>query len=492
MTMSSINEIGLPSVRDRGAPLRRRIALPISYRAIPSLVAVIDFVWVVLLGIGVGGAHNVVVHSGHGELRTYVGSAIAVAALFSAFASAAELHRPSNLLQIGRQIRRALVIWIMVFACLAIIAFELRIGTMFSRGAMLVFFAGGILAIAVSRILLARTLAFVVAMGALARRRIALVGAADQLANNDLLPIIERYGCSISRVFALPEGLRSRNVAEQAIAAHMSQVVAYTRSANIDEILLAISWSDVKLVEDVAAALKVLPIPVKLVPDLAVGRLLARPLSELGSAKVVEIQSAPLDAFERGFKQALDRCLAGAALILLAPLFAVTALAIRLESPGPAFFMQVRVGFNGRRFRIFKFRTMSTMDDGPVVRQASPNDLRVTRLGRLLRKLSIDELPQLLNVLRGEMSLVGPRPHALAHDDEYSRRIASYAMRRKMKPGITGWAQVNGCRGETPDVGAMERRVDHDLWYIEYWSFWLDLRILVMTAVQLLRPRNVY
>jgi Undecaprenyl-phosphate glucose phosphotransferase len=490
--MSSINEASLPSVRNLGAPLRPRIALPISYKAIPSLVAVFDFVWVLLLGIGVGVAHNAVDHSGHGALRTYIGSAIVVAALFSAFASAAELHRPSNLLQIRRQIGRALLIWVMVFACLAIVAVELQIGPMFSRGAMLAFFAGGIFAIAISRILLARVLAFVVAVGALARRRIALVGAADLLANDDLLPIIERYGCSISRVFALPEGLRTPNTAKHAIAARMSEVVAYARSADVDEILLAMSWSDVDLIEKAAAALKVLPIPVKLVPDLAVGRLLARPLSEFGSAKVVEIQSAPLSAAARGLKQTLDQCLAGAALILLGPLFALTALAIRLESPGPAFFMQVRVGFNGRRFRIYKFRTMSTMDDGPVIRQAGRNDRRVTRLGRLLRKLSIDELPQLLNVLRGEMSLVGPRPHALAHDDEYSRRIASYAMRRKMKPGITGWAQVNGCRGETPDVGAMQRRVDHDLWYIECWSFWLDLRILAMTAIQLLRPRNVY
>jgi putative colanic acid biosynthesis UDP-glucose lipid carrier transferase len=203
-------------------------------------------------------------------------------------------------------------------------------------------------------------------------------------------------------------------------------------------------------------------------------------------------ESAPLSLAQRGFKHAVDQCLAGAAVFLLLPLFALTALAIRLESPGPALFLQARVGFNGRRFRIFKFRTMSTMDDGPVIRQAQRNDPRVTRLGRLLRGLSIDELPQLLNVLRGEMSLVGPRPHALAHDDEYNRLIASYAMRRRMKPGITGWAQVNGCRGETPDLGTMQRRVDHDLWYIEYWSLWLDIRILLMTIIQVLQPRDVY
>jgi putative colanic acid biosynthesis UDP-glucose lipid carrier transferase len=174
------------------------------------------------------------------------------------------------------------------------------------------------------------------------------------------------------------------------------------------------------------------------------------------------------------------------------PFFAVISAAIRLESPGPAFFLQTRVGFNGRQFRIFKFRTMSTLDDGSVVVQATRNDKRVTHLGALLRKLSIDEVPQLLNVLRGEMSLVGPRPHALAHDNEYDRLIATYAIRHKMKPGITGWAQVNGFRGETPEIGMMKRRVESDLWYIEYWSLWLDIRILLVTVVRVLKPDNAF
>jgi putative colanic acid biosynthesis UDP-glucose lipid carrier transferase len=135
---------------------------------------------------------------------------------------------------------------------------------------------------------------------------------------------------------------------------------------------------------------------------------------------------------------------------------------------------------------------MSTLDDGTVIVQASKNDRRVTHLGALLRKLSIDELPQLLNVLRGEMSLVGPRPHALAHDNEYNRLITTYAIRHKMKPGITGWAQVNGFRGETPEIGMMRRRVESDLWYIESWSLWLDIRILLLTVVHVLKSKKGY
>ena len=149
-------------------------------------------------------------------------------------------------------------------------------------------------------------------------------------------------------------------------------------------------------------------------------------------------------------------------------------------------------GFNGRPFRIYKFRTMTTLEDGSVVRQARQGDERVTRAGRVLRRWSLDELPQLLNVLRGEMSLVGPRPHALAHDSEYDQLIASYAVRQKMKPGITGLAQINGCRGETPHVDMMRRRVEYDLQYFDCWSVWVDLKILATTVLQAFIRRDAY
>jgi lipopolysaccharide/colanic/teichoic acid biosynthesis glycosyltransferase len=170
-----------------------------------------------------------------------------------------------------------------------------------------------------------------------------------------------------------------------------------------------------------------------------------------------------------------------AGLVVLSPLLLLVALLIKLDSPGPVFFLQRRYGFNQNPFRILKFRTMTTLDDGPVVPQARHNDPRVTPLGRFLRKWNIDELPQLINVLKGDMSLVGPRPHALSHNREYEQKIALYARRHNVLPGITGWAQVNGFRGETDTDDKMRRRVDHDLYYIDNWSLWLDLRILAMT-----------
>ena len=166
--------------------------------------------------------------------------------------------------------------------------------------------------------------------------------------------------------------------------------------------------------------------------------------------------------------------------ILIIPLVLV-AIAIRLDSSGPVLFKQTRTGLRGRLFTIYKFRTMSVLENGLVIQQAKKNDPRVTRIGRWLRRTSIDELPQLLNVLRGEMSLVGPRPHAVAHDHYYEQRIPEYWERFAVKPGITGWAQVNGSRGETPSLADMQHRVQLDLWYVQHWSHTLDLRIIIKT-----------
>jgi putative colanic acid biosynthesis UDP-glucose lipid carrier transferase len=191
-------------------------------------------------------------------------------------------------------------------------------------------------------------------------------------------------------------------------------------------------------------------------------------------------------------KRIFDFVVAMTALVALLPLLVVVAIAVTVDTPGPVFFLQWRGGRNGRRFRIVKFRTMTCMEDGVEVCQARPGDARVTRVGRALRRYSIDELPQLFNVLRGEMSLVGPRPHALVHDSIYSRSIAGYADRQLVKPGMTGWAQVNGCRGETRDLTAMERRVERDLEYIQNWSLRFDLQVIARTVRELFRPNKVY
>jgi Undecaprenyl-phosphate glucose phosphotransferase len=468
---------------------RSQPAAPISLNVMSPLVAIFDLIWIVALGVVTGLLYDHMALGGNGEAHNYLGPGIAVATLYSAFGHAAQLYRGPNLLRRKWQVERSALVWLMAFVFLASIAFLLKTGATFSRGEMLLFFASGAFAVAVMRFVVARVCTFVISSGALKSTRVVLVGLADELAANDALPALETYGYAVVGVFSLPT---DGNLAfdRDSLTARLREVTRYVRDKDIDEIIVAIPWRLTDLLRQVENELKVLPVPVTLVPDTMTGRVLDHPLSELGPTKAIQLQRAPLSSVQRNLKQCIDRILAATSLALLAPFLAVITAAIRLESPGPAFFLQTRVGFNGRPFKIYKFRTMSTLDDGPVIVQATKNDRRITHLGALLRKLSIDELPQLLNVLRGDMSLVGPRPHALAHDNEYDRLIATYAIRHKMKPGITGWAQVNGFRGETPELGMMKRRVESDLWYIESWSPWLDIRIMLLTVIRVLRSDN--
>jgi putative colanic acid biosynthesis UDP-glucose lipid carrier transferase len=191
-------------------------------------------------------------------------------------------------------------------------------------------------------------------------------------------------------------------------------------------------------------------------------------------------------------KLALDYVVGSISLLLFAPLMLAVAVAIKLESPGPVFFRQRRHGYNHRLIDVYKFRSMTVAENGDRVVQAQKNDARVTRVGKFLRRTSLDELPQLFNVLKGEMSLVGPRPHAVAHNQHYRERLERYANRHCVKPGMTGWAQVNGFRGPTEDPEKMRKRVEMDLYYIENWSLWLDIKILAVTPLVGFVHRNAY
>jgi exopolysaccharide biosynthesis polyprenyl glycosylphosphotransferase len=201
----------------------------------------------------------------------------------------------------------------------------------------------------------------------------------------------------------------------------------------------------------------------------------------------VELRRPPLGVLGRAAKRTFDIAIATAALVALAPLILLVCIAVCASSPGPLIFKQTRRGFGRSEFRILKFRTMTVLEDGPNVRQTVRGDGRVTRVGRWLRRSSLDELPQLINVLKGEMSLIGPRPHAIAHDDAYGAAIREYDLRHLVKPGLTGVAQAEGLRGETRTLAQMQARVARDIWYIENWSLWLDVRIAFQTMFTLFK-----
>jgi undecaprenyl-phosphate galactose phosphotransferase/putative colanic acid biosynthesis UDP-glucose lipid carrier transferase len=270
------------------------------------------------------------------------------------------------------------------------------------------------------------------------------------------------------------------------------QVEAFVRRNNCGEVLLMLPWDDHARIEFSRERVRNLPVASRLLPDLHVRSLSNFVSSARKRVLAIEIQRAPLSAVERVVKRAMDILVAGTALAALLPIFVLTAIAIKLDSEGVVIFRQRRKGFNGKEFVMLKFRTMRVQEDGPVVVQATREDPRVTSLGRFLRAASIDELPQLLNVLRGEMSLIGPRPHALAHDSYFEKILEGYAFRHHVKPGLTGWAQCNGSRGATPTVEDIAERVKLDLWYVNNWSLWLDVQIVIKTFFEVARKRNAY
>jgi putative colanic acid biosynthesis UDP-glucose lipid carrier transferase len=212
----------------------------------------------------------------------------------------------------------------------------------------------------------------------------------------------------------------------------------------------------------------------------------------IGEIPVVAVCETPFWGINGVLKRASDLVLASAILVVIAPLMAAIAIGVKLSSPGPALFKQRRYGVDGREIIVYKFRTMNVLEDGVAITQATREDPRVTPFGAVLRRYSLDELPQFINVLQGRMSVVGPRPHAVAHNELYRKLIKSYMIRHKVKPGITGWAQVNGLRGETDDLEKMKARIEHDLAYLRNWSLRLDLQIVLKTVFVMLKGQNAY
>ncbi|MGB0722988.1 MAG: exopolysaccharide biosynthesis polyprenyl glycosylphosphotransferase [Gammaproteobacteria bacterium] len=271
------------------------------------------------------------------------------------------------------------------------------------------------------------------------------------------------------------------------------QLLDWSRERRIDDIILVppLDWSQPQVTE-LLQPMQQIPANLYLGPLPMLASFPGAQRMDLADHPMMLMAHEPLDASQRLFKSVQDWLLAALALLISLPAMMVIALAIKLDSRGPVLFSQKRYGFRREVITVYKFRTMRHADDDPQVKQASRDDPRTTRVGRTLRRLSLDELPQLLNVLNGTMALTGPRPHALPHDDHFGGRIDRYLGRHKVKPGITGWAQAHGFRGEIREPADMQRRLEHDLYYVENWSPLLDLEILVRTVFIVLTGRNAY
>jgi putative colanic acid biosynthesis UDP-glucose lipid carrier transferase len=272
----------------------------------------------------------------------------------------------------------------------------------------------------------------------------------------------------------------------------LRDLAGYVKRRGIDVIFVALPVRHIQRVVDLLDELRDTTASIYYVPDIFVADLIQARTGEILGIPVVALCETPFCGYRGVVKRMSDIALAAVILLIAAPIMIAIAIAIAWTSPGPVLFRQRRYGLDGEEIIVYKFRTMTVAEDGSQILQAKRTDTRVTPVGRLLRRHSLDELPQLINVLQGRMSLVGPRPHAIAHNEEYRKLIKGYMVRHKVPPGITGLAQIHGCRGETARVEEMRARVEYDLEYLRRWSPFLDLKILALTAARLLRDEKAY
>lgn len=380
----------------------------------------------------------------------------------------------ANYLDFRGHLGRTIVLWNVAFASTIMLAFLAKTSAEFSRGAIVFFYAGGLGSVLLMRLALVRVVADRSGNGSVAQKRIYLVGFEEEIERFIETHKPSEIGMRIVTASVLrgPDSLKD----DLALAAASARVL------QPEEVFILVPWSNGETIEACISAFLRVPAAIHLGPERVLDRFRDVHIERIGNISTLHLVRRPLSTLEVVTKRAFDMIVGSVALLLLSPLLLCVALAIRFDSKGPAFFRQRRYGFNQRPFNIIKFRSMTTMDNGRTIQQATANDKRITRLGRILRRCNIDELPQLLNVVRGDMSLVGPRPHAMAHDQHYMDNIALYARRHNVKPGITGWAQVNGLRGETDTEEKMRARVEHDLTYIDNWSLWLDIKIMFLTV----------
>jgi Undecaprenyl-phosphate glucose phosphotransferase len=451
-----------------------------------------DVALIVAMSCFTGVAYHLVVYGNYGDVRSFVQGGVLAACIFAISNLFRREYRLPNFFSVKPHARRTIQLWNVTLICLLMVGFLTQISGGYSRGWIVLFYITTLAALMVLRYVIVRISSLARAAGLLSAQRIFLIGTGAHVG-----AFINRYepwklginivGCRfLTPVVATTPAKTRRTILDGDLA----EAVASVRSLAPDAIFVLLPWSATATIERCAETFLALPVEIHLGPEQILHKFDEVKLSTLGPVASLQLTRRALARVEIIQKRMFDLIFAAAALILATPLLVLIAALIRLDSRGPIFFVQRRYGFNQQPFRIIKFRTMNTLDDGS--RQAKPDDPRVTRIGGWLRRWNIDEIPQLFNVLTGDMSLVGPRPHPLPLDQDYQRRISLYARRHNVKPGITGWAQIHGYRGETDTDEKMRDRLEHDLFYIDNWSLWLDLKIIVRTVLSRSAYRNAY
>jgi Undecaprenyl-phosphate glucose phosphotransferase len=448
--------------------------------AIAYLAAIVDFSFILIASIAGPISYQHFAFRIFVDPTMYFGIGLVMAAMFVLAMSCAHAYRQEDLMSTTHQILLICILIPGVLAFLLAVVFFLKLGEEFSRGAILNLAVISVIGLIATRYIWRRRLPWAIAYGMFRTKR-ALLVCPQNLPLENLENLSVFNGIIVTQVARIFEDGPPAND-------FCASFLKAAKLSKFDEVIVVWRDSRISELESFLAELRRLPLPVKVIFDSYTGSVVSCPSERIAGMTAFQVQRSPLSVFERAIKRTFDIAFSAVALTVLSPMLVVIAVAIKLDSKGPVFFRQYRKGHGSQPFQILKFRSMTVGENGADVRQATKDDPRVTRVGRFIRSLSMDELPQFWNVLRGEMSVVGPRPHAIAHDDIYDALISDYAFRRHVKPGVTGWAQVRGHRGETPTVDLMERRVSHDLWYIDNWSFWLDLEIVLRTMFKLHSP----
>lgn len=426
--------------------------------------------------------------------KIYLGAAALVYATTAVLTYLARLYRFDAIWAPFRVLHKILFVSIFPFAWLLTAVVFLPIEDQLAR-----IWAVPFAIFAVSAFVAGRFIGFLVlqllANKSMLCRDIVIVGGGSQA--QKFLAQLERETPKINFVKGIFDDRTERVSAELGdykLLGNLDALVAYAHNNPVDDVIVTLPWSADERLLAIISRLRELPVNIHLGSDLVGFRFPSRATySYFGGVPMVQVVNKPLSGWNPVLKALEDMILAVVILLLFSPILLLVAIAVKLESPGPIFYRQKRYGFNNQVFNIYKFRSMREENTSNVrTIQAKRDDDRVTRVGRFIRRTSLDELPQLLNVLTGSMSLVGPRPHTVDHNEEYSKLVEGYFQRHRVKPGITGWAQVCGLRGETDTVEKMEARVRYDIYYAENWSLLLDLQILAITAILGFTGKHAY
>ncbi|MHB8067652.1 MAG: undecaprenyl-phosphate glucose phosphotransferase [Desulfobaccales bacterium] len=403
---------------------------------------------------------------------------------------ATQLYRPWRGVNPFRLIRRVFLSWVLVVILLLILGYVTKASFIFSRAVVFSWVILTPLVLAALRFFVYIGLHWARATGR--NSRTVVIGGAGDLGHKLGQNIVSSVWLGMRLVGFFDDDkvgeeviLNPNNLAYPLLG-DLDDMVTFVQDNKIDMVYLALPLRAEKRLQEIIDALQDTTASLYFVPDIFTFSLLQATISDLRGIPLISLWESPFYGINGWLKRAEDIILTTIILILVAPLMLFIAIAIKLSTHGPVIFKQRRYGLGGEEIIVYKFRTMLVCEDGKEVPQATKSDCRVTRFGRFLRRTSLDELPQFINVLQGRMSVVGPRPHAVAHNEFYRHHIPGYMLRHKIRPGITGWAQINKFRGETDTMEKMEKRVEYDLEYLRNWSLWLDLKIIFTTTITLL------